>query len=104
VWPAFGDLKDGVGVLYDLGSEQALTGLGVTGTAGATVEVRVGDQPDGDLDSYRVVASGELGDPADLSFDEPVTTRYVLLWLTGLAPSDGGFSAEVAEVTLAPAG
>ncbi len=102
--PAFGNLKDGVGVLYDLGSEQALTGLGVTGTAGATAEVRVGDQPDGDLDSYRVVASGELGDPADLSFDEPVTTRYVLLWLTGLAPTDGGFSAEVAEVTLTPAG
>ena len=50
-----------------------------------------------------MVADGELGDAADLSFDEPVTTRYVLLWLTGLAPSDGGFSAEVAEVTLTPA-
>ncbi|MGR6966680.1 hypothetical protein ACU610_19650 [Geodermatophilus sp. URMC 61] len=101
---AFGNLKDGIGVLYDLGSEQNLAGLGVTGTAGASAEVRVGDQPDGDLDSYRVVASGELGDPADLSFGEPVTTRYVLLWLTGLAPSDGGFSAEVAEVTLTPEG
>ena len=101
---AFGNLKDGIGVLYDLGSEQALTGLGVTGTAGATVEVRVGDQAEGDLDSYEVVADGELGDAADLSFDEPVTTRYVLLWLTGLAPSDGGFSAEVAEVTLTPVG
>jgi hypothetical protein len=102
--PAFGNLKDGIGVLYDLGSEQSLAGLGVTGTSGATAEVRVGDQSKGDLDSYRVVASGELGDPADLSFGEPVTTRYVLLWLTGLAPSDGGFSAEVAEVTLTPAG
>jgi hypothetical protein len=101
---AFGNLKDGIGVLYDLGSEQALTGLGVTGTAGATVEVRVGDEAEGDLDSYEVVADGELGDAADLSFDEPVTTRYVLLWLTGLAPSDGGFAAEVAEVTLTPAG
>jgi hypothetical protein len=102
--PAFGNLKDGIGVLYDLGSEQALAGVGVTGTAGATAEVRVGDRPDGDLDAYEVVADGELGDSADLSFDEPVTTRYVLLWLTGLAPSDGGFSAEVAEVTLTPAG
>jgi eukaryotic-like serine/threonine-protein kinase len=102
--PAFGNLKDGIGVLYDLGSEQSLAGLGVSGTSGATAEVRVGDQSEGDLDSYRVVASGELGDPADLSFGEPVTTRYVLLWLTGLAPSDGGFSAEVAEVTLTPAG
>jgi hypothetical protein len=102
--PAFGNLKDGVGVLYDLGSEQALTGIGVTGTDGATVEVRVGDRPNGDLDSYDVVTDGTLGGTTDLSFDEPVTTRYVLLWLTGLAPSEGGFSAEVAEVTLTPAG
>ena len=101
--PAFGNLKDGIGIVYDLGSEQTLAGLGVSGTAGATVEVRVGDQAEGDLDSYDVVADGELGDTAELSFDEPVTTRYVLLWLTGLAPSDGGFSAEVAEVTLTPA-
>jgi eukaryotic-like serine/threonine-protein kinase len=101
---AFGNLKDGIGLLYDLGSEQALTGLGVTGTDGATVEVRVGDRPEGDLDSYEVVADGTLGDSTDLSFGEPVTTRYVLLWITGLAPSEGGFSAEVAEVTLTPAG
>jgi hypothetical protein len=101
--PAFGNLKDGVGILYDLGSEQALAGIGVSGTAGATAEVRVGDQAGGDLDSYERVAGGELGDSTDLSFDEPVTTRYVLLWLTGLAPSDGGFSAEIAEVTLTPA-
>jgi hypothetical protein len=101
--PAFGNLKDGVGVLYDLGSEQALAGLGVTGSAGATVEVRAGDQPDGDLDSYAVVASGELGSD-ELTFDEPVTTRYVLLWVTGLVPSDGGFSAEITEVSLTPAG
>ena len=102
--PAFGNLKEGVGVLYDLGSEQALAGIGVSGSDGATVEVRVGEQPDGDLGSYRVVADGELGASTDLSFDEPVTTRYVLLWVTGLAPSDGGFSAEVAEVTPTPAG
>ena len=48
------------------------------------------------------VADGELGASTDLSFDEPVTTRYVLLWVTGLVPSDGGFSAEVAEVALTP--
>jgi eukaryotic-like serine/threonine-protein kinase len=100
--PAFGNLKEGVGVLYDLGSEQTLAGIGVSGSDGATVEVRVGDQPDGDLGSYEVVADGELGASTDLSFDEPVTTRYVLLWVTGLVPSDGGFSAEVAEVTLTP--
>ena len=100
---AFGNLKDGIGVLYDLGSEQALAGVDISGTDGVAVEVRVGDGPQGDLGSYRVVADGTLGLAPDLSFDEPVTTRYVLLWITRLAPSDGGFSAEVAEVTLTPA-
>jgi hypothetical protein len=100
---SFGNLKDGVGVVYDLGSEQALAGIGVSGTVGTAVEVRVGDQPEGDLESFEVVAAGTLGLAPDLSFDEPVTTRYVLLWVTRLAPSDGGFSAEVAEVTLTPA-
>ncbi|WNV75665.1 hypothetical protein [Geodermatophilus sp. DSM 44513] len=102
--PAFGNLKDGVGVLYDLGAEQPLAGVGISGSAGATVEVRVGDRPDGDLAAYRVVAGGTLGEAADLAFDEPVTTRYLLVWVTGLVPSDGGFSAEVTEVTLTPAG
>ncbi|SNS58389.1 hypothetical protein SAMN06893096_105181 [Geodermatophilus pulveris] len=102
--PAFGNLKDGVGVLYDLGAGQPLAGVAVSGSAGATVEVRVGDRPDGGLDAYRVVAAGTLGEATDLSFDEPVTTRYVLVWVTGLAPSEGGFSAEVAEVSPTPAG
>ena len=101
--PEFGNLKDGIGIVYDLGSEQALAGIGVTGTVGTAVQVRVGDQPEGDLESYEVVGEGALGLGADLSFDEPVTTRYVLLWVTRLAPSDRGFSAEVAEVTLTPA-
>ena len=67
------------------------------------MEVRVGDQPEGELDSFRVVADGELGGSTDLSFDEPVTGRYVLLWVTGLVSSGDGFSAEVAEVALTPA-
>lgn len=101
---AFGNLKDGIGVRYDLGSPQALAGVTVTGTTGATAEIRIGERPDGPLESFRTVAGGELGDAAVLPFDEPVTTRYVLLWLTGLAPSEGGFSAEIAEIAFTPAG
>lgn len=100
---SFGNLKDGIGIVYDLGSEQPLAGVALTGSAGAPVEIRVGDRPDGELDSYRVVAAGELGTATELSFDEPVTTRYLLLWLTGLAPAEGGFSAEVAELALTAA-
>ncbi|WP_369130494.1 hypothetical protein, partial [Modestobacter roseus] len=44
----FGNLKPGVGVVYDLGSEQSVAGVQLrTGTPGATVEVRTGGTPDG---------------------------------------------------------
>ncbi len=95
----FGNLKPGVGVLYDLGTEQALSGITLsTDTPGATVEVRTGDSADGDLDSYPVAAAAELTGTDDLTFDAPVTTRYVLVWVTGLVPGDDGFSADVSEV------
>ena len=100
----FGNLKPGVGVVYDLGSEQPLSGVTITGTAGATVEVRTGDSADGELDAYPVAAQGELTGTDDLTFDEPVTTRYVLVWVTGLVPVDEGFSADVAEVAPLAAG
>lgn len=101
----FGNLKPGVGVLYDLGSEQPLSGVTVTGSGGATVEVRTGDTADGDLDSYAVGAQGDLTGGADeLSFEAPVTARYVLVWVTALVPTEGGFQAEVAEVSPLSAG
>ncbi|MGY1640368.1 hypothetical protein ACI782_04455 [Geodermatophilus sp. SYSU D00703] len=103
--PAFGNLKDGVGVVYDLGSDQALAGVTLTtNTPGATVEVRTGGSPDGSLDDFAVQASGELEATTDLTFDEPATARYVLVWITGLVPSGDGFSADVAEVELRAAG
>ncbi len=101
----FGNLKPGVGVLYDLGSDQPLSGVTVTGSQGATVEVRTGGSADGELDSYAVGAQGELTGGADeLSFESPVTARYVLVWVTGLVPADGGFQADLAEVSPLSAG
>ncbi len=93
-----------MGVVYDLGSEQALSGVTITGTAGATVEVRTGADAEGDLDAFPVAAQGELTGTDDLSFTEPVTTRYVLVWVTGLVPVEEGFSADVAEVAPLAAG
>jgi hypothetical protein len=103
--PAFGNLKDGVGLLLDLGSAQDLAAVTLVSTApGATVEIRTGDSPDGDLDNFDVAAGGELEEETELAFDEPVTARYVLVWITGLVPSEGGFSAGIAEVTVQAAG
>jgi eukaryotic-like serine/threonine-protein kinase len=99
--PAFGNLKDGVGLVLDLGSAQELGGVTLASdTPGATVEIRTGDAPDGDIDDFDVAASGTLEEQTELAFDEPVSARYVLVWVTGLISSGDGFAAEVAEVTV----
>jgi eukaryotic-like serine/threonine-protein kinase len=103
--PAFGNLKDGVGILYDLGSDQNLAGVTLTtSTPGIAVEVRTGDDADGTLDSYALAASGTVDGTSDLTFDKPATSRYVLVWVTGLAPSEGGFQGDLAEVVVHKAG
>jgi hypothetical protein len=103
--PAFGNLKDGVGLLLDLGSAQNLAAVTLTtSTPGATVEIRTGDSADGGLDAFDVAADGELQDETELAFDEPVSAQYVLVWITGLVPSTDGFAADITEVTVNAAG
>jgi putative peptidoglycan lipid II flippase len=100
----FGNLKPGVGVLYDLGGDQSVAGVTLTTTLpGAQVEVRTGGTPEDDLEAFTVAASGELTGTDELTFD-PVTTRYVLVWVTGLVSGDDGFTADLAEVGITPAG
>ncbi|MGX5656453.1 hypothetical protein ACWKWC_16890 [Geodermatophilus nigrescens] len=101
----FGNLKPGVGVVYDLGSAQAVGGVTLTtSTPGIVVEVRTGDAPDGELDSFAVAAAGTVDGTAELAFEEPVTTQYVLVWVTGLVPAEDGFAGTLAEVAVTPAG
>jgi len=97
----FGNLKKGVGIVYDLGSEQSLSDVTVTSIQpGATVEIRTGGDPKGSLDSFTTVASGTIKGSTDLTFAKAVKSRYVLVWVTGLVPSNGGFSADLAEVVV----
>jgi hypothetical protein len=101
----FGGLKPGVGVVYDLGSEQALASVSIATTLpGTTVEIRTGDSPDGNIDSFAVAASGTVEGSTDLNFEQAVTTRYLLVWITGLVPVQDGFQADLAEVTVHAAG
>ena len=103
--PAFGNLKPGVGVVYDLGSEQQLAGVTITSTTpGATLEIRTGDSPDGQLDSYATVGSGTIEGTTEFTFDEAATARYVLVWVTGLVEGGDGYSADLAEVSILSAG
>jgi hypothetical protein len=97
--PAFGNLKDGVGLLLDLGESKKLSGVTLSSTVpGATVEIRTAERPADKLDGFTVAAHGTIGDGTDLAFAKPVTARFVLVWITGLAPSQNGFSADISDV------
>jgi hypothetical protein len=103
--PAFGNLKDGVGLLLDLGSPQAMSGVTlITTRPGSTVEIRTADEPATSLGGFAVAADATLEDSTEIPFDEAVTAQYVLVWITGLVPADDGFAADIAEITVHPAG
>jgi hypothetical protein len=101
----FGNLKPGVGILFDLGSPQPIGGVTLTTTQpGSTVEVRTGATGDGALDAYTVAGTATLDPTTQVRFPRAVTSRYVLVWFTGLVPDSGSFSANLAEVAVLRAG
>jgi hypothetical protein len=104
--PAFGNLKDGLGVLLDLGSPQDVAAVALTSTTpGATVEIRVGDQTGGDQNSFTPVADGTIEEAEQqFAFEEATSARYVLVWITGLVPSGDGFATDLAEISVLAAG
>jgi hypothetical protein len=93
---AFGGLKQGVGLLVDLGRPTRLSLVDVAATrAGARFEVRAGDA----LGALRTVATGDGVRPR-MTPQAGVRARYWVLWVTGL-PRDGeGFRAGVRELRL----
>lgn len=96
--PEFGNLKDGVGMVVDLGRPSALSGvtLQVNGTGGA-VEVRAAPGPD--LEGSQVVGAAEItGEPVDVALPEPVETQHVILWFTRVPDVGGDNRIELAEV------
>lgn len=98
----FGNIKPGVGIVYDLGSEQTISTIDlVTTMPGATVEVRTGGAASGTIDQFPVVAGPvELQTNTSIPIPDGTTTRYVLVWITKLVPQQGYFQAALSEVTI----
>ncbi|MFJ5119510.1 protein kinase family protein [Kitasatospora sp. NPDC088548] len=98
-------LKEGTGLLIDLGTPQAVSSVNVQFLGSTTAELRVPNaqaaaaplkaQP-GD---YTVLGK-HSGPTADYTLESPVTTRYLLIWITSLPkdPSDGRYRGGIAEV------
>jgi serine/threonine-protein kinase len=88
--------KPGVGMLFDLGSPQTVTGFRLqTPYPGYLFSVVVGD---GDWRGMVADARRTFTAADDMRESiEPATGRYVLLWITTVVPTDDGNRAEVSE-------
>ena len=89
--PSFGDLKQGTGLLLDLGRTVTVTTVTLTlgSPPGTSLELRLGAAPD--LTALPVVATGTATrDQLSLPLASPARARYVLLWFTRLPPDDAG--------------
>ena len=87
--------KPGVGMLFDLGSPQTVTGFRLqTPSPGYRFTVVVGDDPSSMAADARATftATTEMRESIG-----PATGRYVLLWITSVVPTDDGNRAEVGE-------
>jgi hypothetical protein len=100
--PAFGDLKQGTGLLLDLGRAVTVTTVRVTlgSQPGTAVQLRLGGAPD--LSALPVVATATAaGDRLSMPVARPAKVRYVLLWFTRLPPDGAGtYEVLVHQVTV----
>jgi serine/threonine protein kinase len=108
--PQLGNQKDGVGLVLDLGSVHTVTRVEVTLNGdGTDLELRAAPEedtsyPTDSASQYDLVdtltGQGTLA-VFDLA-DQPVATRYVLVWLTSLPQvAPGKFGGSIAEIKVA---
>jgi hypothetical protein len=96
-------LKDGVGLVLDLGASHQVSEVDLT-TAGSPTGISVYVSPTAPVNLLGLKVAGRAqvtGTQGTISFDQPVTGRYVVVWLTQL-PSvrGGGFRGGIAEAVV----
>ena len=103
--PKFGLLKDGVGLVLDLGRQKQVSSVQVT-LGGRPTSLDILAAPEGSsrptgVDSLRKVASADgVGGRTTLQLSKPVTTQYLVVWLTSLPPEAGAYRGRVSEITV----
>jgi hypothetical protein len=101
--PDFGNLKDGTGLLLDMGQSVTITSvrINMAGYHGANLQLRVGDSA-GDPSSLRIVAHKYgAGGTVRVSLSTPQHARYLLIWFTQLPPDGAGtYQATVYHVAV----
>jgi hypothetical protein len=104
--PRLGGLKSGVGLLVDLGKPAKVSKVNLT-LMGSPTSVQILAAPGAttapsSTDGLETVATRDgAGDQAALTLKKPVTTRWLVVWLTSLPAAPGGFQGRVAEISVA---
>lgn len=98
----FGNIKPGVGIVYDLGADKTVSAVKISTTLpGATVEIHTGTALEGTLDQFPLVAGPtQLQAETNIPLPAGTTTRYVLVWITQLVEQQGFFQASLSEVNI----
>ncbi|MFG3347763.1 serine/threonine protein kinase [Streptomyces sp. NPDC048018] len=99
----FGNLKDGVGIILDLGKAQQVSKVEVSFNGVTSVELRTtpenfSSQPSR-LGDFTQQTAGK-GTQVDLVPGKPLTTRYVLVWLTDLPSGGDGYRGEISNIKI----
>ncbi|MFE7381769.1 serine/threonine protein kinase [Streptomyces zhihengii] len=107
-------VKQGVGIVFDLGSEKTVTGSSIAlryGGEHTTISLYAADSlaPSGPVGSMKQIATGRTGgttlDLKGKASADPVSTRYVLLWMTAMPHSpqvgfsDAGYKQGITDVS-----
>ena len=101
----FPKLKAGVGLLVDLGKPAEvgsvrvnLLGDGTSMDILAAPDAQAAPSSTDGLD--KVASARNAGGRADLELKKPVTTQWLVVWLTALPSAPGGFQGRVAEISV----
>ncbi|THV40618.1 protein kinase family protein [Glycomyces buryatensis] len=108
--PEFGNLKPGMGILVDLGEEVEVASVRIQMTsAGATVGLLSGSEdPGNDSDGDGTIAEdwsvmAEPVEDADTNVElqgGEEATRYLVIWVTKLPTSQGGYKLTVSDINV----
>jgi hypothetical protein len=98
-------LKPGVGLLVDLGEPTEVSQVDVTFIGSPTsFEILAAEDgapaPTSNEGLTRVGRLDNASTQGEVPLDEPVTTQYLVVWLTELPPSGGDFRGQVAEIVV----
>lgn len=93
----FGNLKSGLGLLFEFEDTTTISKMKVaSANSGGKFEIRDGDDPE----NAEVIGEGvfDADGAVTVEFDEEVETDKLILWITELPQTDGGFRATISSV------